>query len=391
MINVVHLLPHLDSQTGGMERQALQVAKALSKKNCNVVFVTCADWTRMKRDRLRSIDQFGGIPIYRIPTIRGWRLTNAFLFLFGGIVSLITLRRRYTIVHAHQIHTSGIITGVLKSLLPSKSAIVKNPGGGAFGDLQEMEKFWGHSILKGFLLRMIDVFVGVSEETVNEMADAGFQRVKLIPNGVNTKLFVPVSAEEKLEIRRAILGPVAHDYVAVFVGRLGPEKNLLVLLDAIAEIELDVFLLVVGEGAQREEVQRYVRTKKIQQRVAFWGTVNDVHRFYQMADVFVLPSLSEGLPNTLLEAMSCGIPSVGSNINSIRSVIDHKHNGYLFKTDESQDLAEAMTKILTDPHLARFLSVNARKIVEERFSLDHVAHEYVRLYESLDKASLDRM
>ena len=383
MISVVHLLPRLDSQTGGMERQASQVASALVERNCNVMFVTCASWARMSKDRLKIVDSFGGVPIYRIPIFRGWRLINALLFFLGGILCLILLSRRYTIIHAHQIHTSGLIACALKGLLPSRRVIIKNPAGGEFGDLKEIDKMPGSRLIKRLLLRMTDIFIGVSEETVHEMADAGFQPVKLIPNGVNTKLFAPVSAEEELEMRNEILGSVAYDYIALFVGRLGPEKNVFVLLNAVARLELNVLLLVVGDGALRGQLQEHASTRNIQQQVVFLGSVRDVHRFYQIADVFVLPSLSEGLPNALLEAMSCGTPPIGSDIASIRSLIEHKQNGYLFQNAEPKELERAMTDILTNRQLAHELSQNARKSVEGRFSLDRVADEYLGLYESL--------
>jgi len=383
MISVVHLLPRLDSQTGGMERQASQVAAALAERNCNVIFVTCAYWARMRKDRLKIIDLFGGVPIYRIPIFRGWRLINALLFFLGGVIILILLKNRYTIIHAHQIHTSGLIACALKGLLPSRRVIIKNPAGGEFGDLKQIDQMPCSRLIKRFLLRMTDIFIGVSEETINEMADAGFQPLKLIPNGVNTKLFAPVGAEEKLEMRNEILGSVAYDYIALFVGRLGPEKNVFVLLNAVARLKLNVLLLVVGEGALRGELQEYASTRNIQQQVVFLGSVRDVHRFYQIADVFILPSLSEGLPNVLLEAMSCGTPPIGSDIASIRSLIEHKHNGYLFRNDEPKDLEQAMTDILTNRQLAHALSQNSRKSVEDGFSLDRVADEYLGLYESL--------
>jgi len=103
-----------------------------------------------------------------------------------------------------------------------------------------------------------------------------------------------------------------------------------------ARLELDM-LLLVGAGDLREELEQYARTKNIQDQIVFWGTVSDVHRFYQIADVCILPSLSEGLPNALLEAMSCGVPPIGSEIVSIRSIIDHEYNGYLFQNDKAQE------------------------------------------------------
>ena len=125
-MKIVFFLTYFDSQTGGMERQALQLAKNLRARGCQIFFITCAHINRMRREHLKIIDTFYGFKVYRIPLIGGWRRVNVFLYFLGGLAVLLFLKERYQIIHAHQLHTSGVIACIAKLFLPAKKLIIKN-------------------------------------------------------------------------------------------------------------------------------------------------------------------------------------------------------------------------------------------------------------------------
>lgn len=382
-MNVVHLITFLDNQTGGMERQALQLALRLKNKNCNVFFITCIHWGTLKRNRLKLKGFLKGIPVYRIPFVRKWRFFNAFIYFLGSISFLIVLRNRYSLIHAHQLYTSGLIACVAKIFLPPKKVIIKNCAGGRYGDVNNLNKFPCSKWLTRFINKRADVLVGVTEELIKEMRKNQLRNLKLIPNGVDTNMFVPIGEAKKKSLKRKILGEGQNKKVILFVGRLGSEKNLPVLLKAIKLVETELLLLIIGEGNQRKMLRDFVKEEGIQDKVKFMGSMDNVERFYQIADVFILPSESEGLPNVLLEAMSCGLPAIGSNIPGIREIIKHKYNGYLFKKDSARELANAIKTALSDKHTSDSFSRFARRTIENRFSLDYVVGEYIKLYKNL--------
>lgn len=218
----------------------------------------------------------------------------------------------------------------------------------------------------------IDNMVAVSKETEYEMRDCGFSSIIEIPNGVAIDYFVPKQKNKK-EGKQTIL----------FLGNLEPVKNIKVLIDAVFLLLTNAVLVIVGKGSLRSDLEHYTALRKIKQRVVFAGTTNDVRSFYHTADVFVLPSHSEGMSNTLLEAMSCGLPVIGSDIPAIRDIIVHGQNGYLFQKDDPEELADHIQDILDSSEEAMRLGRAARKTVEERFSFETVTQQYISLYQSL--------
>lgn len=383
-MDIAHLITYIDNQAGGMERQALQLAQQLRDNNHNIFFITCTPISKL-RNKINLKGNLNGFLIYRIPIISGWRLPNAFVYLMGGITCLLILKRKYSIIHAHQLYTSGLVACIVKILLPSKKVVIKNCAGSLYGDVVNLKRMPFSNWIIKFMNRMADIVVCVSPEVERETKEAGFSHVTMIPNGVDTEKFIPVSRQSKEELKEKILKADKDKKVALFVGRLGPEKNISVLLQSLALLDNEVLLLIAGEGDIRMELQAQVNKERLVNKVIFLGAVENVHEFYQIADVFILPSKSEGLPNVLLEAMSSGLPCIGSDIPSIRSVITNKHNGYLFSCNDPIGLARAVNEILTDNRLSIMFSENARKKVVNQYAFKDIAARYADLYTSLTK------
>lgn len=375
---VVHFLTFLDSQTGGMERQALQLARELRASSTRVFFITCAHVDNMWREHLSIVGNLDDFRVYRIPLLRGWRRFNAILYALGGMLFLLALRSRYDIVHAHQLHTSGVVACALGAIIPSKRVIAKNCAGGAIGDVANLSSLpWNKKLF--MLLRRADQLIAVSNSVLKEMRDAGLTLSAYIPNGVDTRHFVPLAPSDRAKLKRHLLPSLSDRPIALFVGRLGQEKNVSVLIDAIAMVS-ELYLAIVGDGEQRVTLEAHVRRKGLQERVGFYGSVRDVRPWYQIADVFILPSLSEGLPNVLLEAMSCGVPVVGSDIDAIQSILQYGDYGFVFYRHDSTSLARTLSMVLMYPERASAMARRARLAVEQQFDIRAVVRRYVILY-----------
>lgn len=189
----------------------------------------------------------------------------------------------------------------------------------------------------------------------------------LIPNYVETDVFKPVNIEKKK-------GSIC------FVGRLTGEKNLFALLQALKS--LPYTLTIIGSGEQEEQLKQLANKNKV--NVNFLGNIpnHELPEILNQHELFILPSLWEGMPKTLLEAMSCALPVIGTKIEGTREVIEHGKNGILCDTD-SNSIREAIMALMEDEELKQRLGENARKTIEERFSLEKLIDNELELYSQL--------
>ena len=181
--------------------------------------------------------------------------------------------------------------------------------------------------------------------------------IRIHPNYVLTNSFKPLSSQKQFDI--------------VFLGRITPQKNIAMLLDALRRLENRTILLI-GKGEMIESLQQDYAD--LADRVTWYGTAphEDLPQIMQQARIYILPSHHEGHPKALIEAMSCGMPVVGTDVPGIQDVIQHGKTGWLCeKTPNS--IAQALEKLLQDEHLQNTLGENARQYALAHYSLDHIA------------------
>jgi glycosyltransferase involved in cell wall biosynthesis len=191
------------------------------------------------------------------------------------------------------------------------------------------------------------------------------KRVHLIPNGVDTELFSP-----GLPRTASKDGPVN----AIFVGRMEPQKNLAALIEALAVLraEIDIRLTLIGQGPLRPALAQ--QSAELNVPVAFVGTVphEQLPEYLRRADLFVLPSLIEGHPKALLEAMSAETPCVGTDVSGTRSLLIDGETGVLCTGTGAAQLAEGIRRVLADPEAAARMALRARSFIEASFSINHL-------------------
>jgi len=195
-------------------------------------------------------------------------------------------------------------------------------------------------------------------------------KIEVLPNGVDVNRFKPVSAAEKKAIREHLGW---KGTVFLYTGRLSWEKRLpwfAGLFEKAAE-GTDASLVIVGEGAEKIPVSPRVRVL---------DCVEDAMPFYLAADAFVLPSVSEGLSNSLLEAMSSGLPTVASNVGGTAQTIENDKTGLLFAKDDEAAAIQQIKRILNDNGLRVQLGTAARHEVERRYSISRVVERLLELY-----------
>jgi glycosyltransferase involved in cell wall biosynthesis len=147
--------------------------------------------------------------------------------------------------------------------------------------------------------------------------------------------------------------------------------------------DINVQLRIIGEGPNKEKLKRMVEILNITDSVTISGETTDVVKQLQESTIFVLPSLSEGLSNVLLEAMACGLPVVATRVGGNIDLIQDGANGILVEPENPAQLSHALWKILIDKKQALHLGTRARQTVEEKFSMDSVVTNYIELYNEL--------
>jgi glycosyltransferase involved in cell wall biosynthesis len=244
---------------------------------------------------------------------------------------------------------------------------------------------WIYRLLELWMLRRIQRVCIVSESMRQPLQLAGVpaERIALIENGVDTTRFRP----DGPVLSRDELG-IPHDaFVFGGVMRLSPEKNPLGLLDAFTRIARDVpnaWLVLAGDGSQREEFERRLHESGLGTRARLLGAHSDPERVYPLFDCFVLPSLTEGLPLALLEAMACERPIIATEVGQIATVLEDLP-AILVPPGNLEVLAAAMRKTLAaHPPMGAL-----RRRVEARYSVARMARDYAEVYRRLGVGHVD--
>lgn len=201
----------------------------------------------------------------------------------------------------------------------------------------------------------------------------------------------PPTSQADAESLRAKLGIETGDSVLLAVGRLSKEKGHLDLLTAFACLrethpELKCKLVIVGDGPERGTLEAAAQSKAIDVDVIFTGQISNVLPFYAAADVFVLPSHSEGSPNVLLEAMAANLPIVATAVGGVPEVVENNESALLVPANDPQAVAAAIARVLIDPDFARRLTTNSAALVASRYAPEQYVRSLVEIFQEAIKA-----
>jgi len=239
-----------------------------------------------------------------------------------------------------------------------------------------------YSILDRMVLHKANHVVAVSENVRRRLRHFAISRRKIsvIQNGVDTRRFAsaqPVLRQELGLNGRTVVGAV---------GRLSSEKGHKFLLEAAPRLFAefpDLAVVFVGAGPEQPALESLAKEFNLQDRVFFAGFRNDMPQVYASIDIFVLPSLEEAMPLTMLEAMAAGLPVVASDVGDIGKTIGSSDCGLLVQPGSAEELLAALARVLRDPALRAALGANARARVHSAFSIQRTAAQYLEVYQSV--------
>lgn len=266
---------------------------------------------------------------------------------------------------------TGAIPAILTKLLFKKRVII-NYGYNYVKVARTEGKFFQwflYCLSEKILINFSDVVITTSKHIYKNLRY--FNKKVLISNGVNTDMFKPLRSKKI--------------YTAIFVGRLEKQKNIFTLINALSFLSKKYRkLLLIGNGSLKSDIEKYAREKKVDCKLLEKINHDELPNYYNQAKIFILPSLVEGNPKALLEAMSCGLPCIGNDIKGINEIIKNKINGLIF-SNSSKELAKLILFLLKNNTFAKRISVLARKTVLKNYNYQILKEKEIRLLKKYAK------
>jgi len=373
---------------GGAERQAQLLAQKLIEKGIQVHVVTGC-WKRgiQRREIINRVQIFRNFSFWGMFGIKGLRPLAALTYMATLGIYLLAHGREYDLIHVHQALHPAFVSVLVAKHFFGKPVIVKTASSGMTSDIKQLKQVPLGNFQLRYLLKNMECLVAVSNAGGKEFNDIGFPESQIvhIPNGV----VLPHDGKANY----------GHVKQVITTARLSKEKGIDILLRAWARVirqEKGLKLIIVGDGPLAGELKKLSESLGVTESVTFMGMIQNVMDYLENADLFVLPSRTEGLSNALLEAMSYGLPciatKVGGNIELL-GVDDYKkimpgkfiieRNGLLVNPEDIEGISEAMLYLIRNGVEREEMGNKGRRYIEKNYTIDLIADKYITLYQRM--------
>jgi len=319
-----------------------------------------------------------------LPTIKKnkWFYLQVPFFLISEYFSLKKQikKNRPDMIHAHWIIPQGFIAALLKKKHHIPFAVTCH-GVDVFALRGKVA-----TAIKRFTLRSADKITVVSSAMKNELLtkiDSNLD-IDVIPMGVDSELFHPKKKEFAIRRKYQIDGPFL-----LFVGRLAEKKGVKYLINAMSDVikkHAEAKLMIIGRGTLEKELKELTRELKLERNVIFMGAIqnNLLPAYYATADIFACPSIQtkdgdrEGLPVTILEALSSGLPVITTDLEGNKDLIADNRAIYIVRQKNHKELANKIIEILNSSKLRKITKTSAIKFIKDKFDWEIISKRYRR-------------
>lgn len=296
-------------------------------------------------------------------------------------------RLRPTIVHTRNIAASEAQWPAALARVPVR---IHGEHGWDVGDVAGGRR--SHHLQRRLVRPFVHRFVALSTEIrryLEERVGVPAERITQICNGVDTERFVP--ADRRLQTHGPIGQRFRDDQLFFIgtVGRLSPVKHQRLLVDAFVrasalapELAPRLRLVIAGDGPDRAAIERQVQASGCAERIWMAGNRDDVPGLLSGLDLFVLPSLAEGISNTILEAMASGVPVLATRVGGNAELVMNGNTGVLVPSNDVEAMATAIVEYAAHPDRVDVHGTNAREIAVARFSIEAMVDRYAELYDT---------
>ncbi len=344
------------------------------------------DWqfdliTAKIKPSLDRYEKIGQVNIYRVGL--GIGFLDKFLLPFFGFLKAKELdkERNYSIIWSIMASQAGIAASFFKMARSDKKLLLTLQE----GDKEEHLKRYVFNI--NFLYKILikpwhllpfkkaDRITAISSDLKKRALENGVKvPIKIIPNGVDLNLFKPIKKVIQSDER-----------VILTVSRLVKKNGVDDLIKSGKYLNFPFKILIIGIGPDQKKLEKLVKKLDLEEKVKFVGQVpyEQLPEYYSLADVFVRPSLSEGLGNVFLEAMAVGVPIIGTPVGGIFDFLIDRGTGLFCQVKNSKDIAKKITEILENDSLQRTIVVNGLELVRDKYSWDNIALKIEEVFEDL--------
>ncbi|RLG83523.1 MAG: hypothetical protein DRO40_04330 [Thermoprotei archaeon] len=326
----------------------------------------------------KKFEMWDNIPVLRVKVNTILSFFNPFKFL-----SFFKVFNKADLIHVHAIDVFGAFSILIAKLIRKPVVVTVHRA-----DVLPSNSLF-LNILRIIAFKVVDAIIAVSKATKKLALNVGApaNKITVIYNAVDETMFTPRSKS----LCRQKLGLPQNSKIILFVGNLIPRKGVEYLIRALPIILTkipNVLLVVIGDGPQRNELEHLAKELNLEQNIVFTGRISTekLCLYYGAADIFVLPSLHEGHPMVLLEAMASGLPVVATKVSGNMETVIHGKNGYLVEPKNAHQLANAIIKILSErKQISKFgkasLMIYRKKFSEEK-QICKIAEIYSRILRS---------
>ena len=351
---------------GGLGIHVHELSKEIAKQGHQVTVFTCEKHPELKNNIVN------GYNVYYFKSLInsfGNSVSPSMLF------SLISKVDGFDIVHAHShLFFSTHMTAFVRKIRKKTPLVVTNHGFVSQRVPMNTQKIILPIIAK-WTYSNADAVICYTPEMRTEMENWGIgtENVRIIHNGVNTEFFKPLNNIQK-------------EYDLIWVGRYVPGKGIEFLIQALNELKKQVNnfkVIMVGSGPLKKSIEEMTDKSNLKNNVSFIENISndEMLYYYNKSKLFVLPSIEEGVPRTILEAMSCGLPVICSDLPQLKTLIDG--SGILVPKRDITKIADAVIKIQTDTKIYEKFSKNARYQIAIKYSWEDTVKKTIELYEEV--------
>ncbi len=367
-LNILHVIPKLT--VGGVENQLLMVLKNYDRKIFSPIVCCLSD----SGDLGSEIESCG------VELICLNKLKHTFDWTIIKDIYKLIKQKSVKIIRTHQYHAN--LYGRIAALFAKVPCIVASVHNVYTIDTKIHRRIFNH-----FLAHYTDRIVAVSKAVMHDILQydrISHKKICVIYNGIEMKSFLNIHGN----IRKEFGIPENISLIGT-VGRLTAQKGHKYLLEAINKLKFkfpEIKLLIAGDGPLKNDLIKYAQSLNIHDKVIFLGLRRDIPIFLSSIDIFVLPSLWEGLSNALIEAMASGKPVIATDIPPVREIIHSEDLGILVPPENSDAIADAIELLLYNKNRAEAFGKTANEKVFLSFTIENTVKQYTSLFESILKS-----
>ncbi|MES9991082.1 MAG: glycosyltransferase [Candidatus Thiodiazotropha sp.] len=295
------------------------------------------------------------------------------------------------ILHSHGYKTN-ILIGLLPSLfrkIPMLSTLHGWTNTGGFTKIRLYDE------LDAFALRFVDKVILVNRTMLvkKQIKRIPAKKIAVINNGVtiNTSKLSTIPHDQLIDIcfsdqvvKNKLKSSIKHSRIIASIGRLSHEKGFLTLIEALRILHKEhnhkFTLLIVGEGEDRKTLEKEAARHGLSEYLILTGYIDDAFRILPLVDYYVISSITEGLPITLLEAMSLEVPIIATEVGGIPDVLENGKDSLLIKPNDANAIADSILKLIENPNLAKDITERSKAKVVNEYSSKAMANNYMNVY-----------